>query len=83
MQALYQEMKANLIQGHQNVFLLVLKGGTKGYILLNIQSKEIFVYRDVVSMNMFFHIKRLRILEIKLTIQAFMIKVLLQKINLF
>jgi len=37
-----------LIQGHQNVFLLVLKRGTKGYILLNIQSREIFVFRDIV-----------------------------------
>ena len=59
------------------------KKGTKGYILLNIQSREIFVSRDVVFMNMFFHIKGLKILAMKLTVQTFMIKFFLQKINLF
>ena len=49
MLALCQQIEVNLIQGHQNLFLLVLKrGGTKGYILLNIQLREIFVSKDVV-----------------------------------
>jgi len=34
-------------------------------------------------MNMFFHIKGLRILAMRLSVQAFMIKIILQKINLF
>ena len=42
---------------HQNVFLLVLKG-TKGYILLNTQSREIFVSRDVVFYKHFFPYQR-------------------------
>ena len=52
MLALFQQLEVNLIQGYQNVFLLVLKRGQKD-ILLNIQSKEIFVSRDVFCEHVF------------------------------
>jgi len=45
---LCQQTKEKLIKGYQNVFLLVLKGGTKEYVLINIQSRETFVFMDVV-----------------------------------
>ena len=44
------------------------KKGTKGYILLNIQSREYFVSRDVVFYEHFFHIKGLKILSMRLTV---------------
>jgi len=60
------------------------KTGMKGNVLLNIQSIEIFVSRDVfLFMKIFFHIKRLRILAIKMTVLTFFIKILLPKTNLF
>jgi len=77
-----QQIEVNLIQGHQNVFF-GFKRGTKGYILLNIQSRETFMSRDVVFYEHVFHIKGLKILAMKLTVQIFMIKIFLQKINLF
>jgi len=57
MLALCQKIEVNLIQEHQNVFLLVLKGGQE-YILLNIQSREIFVSRDVVFYEHVFQYQR-------------------------
>jgi len=59
------------------------KIGTKGYVWLNIQSREIFVSRDVFFMNIFFYIKRLRILAIKMEVLTFFIKFLVPKTNLF
>jgi len=44
------------------------KKGTKGYILLNIQSREIFVSRNVIFYEHVFHIKGLKILAMKLTV---------------
>jgi len=38
----------------------VFKRGTKGYILLNIQSREIFVYRDVVFYEHVFPYQRVQ-----------------------
>jgi len=58
------------------------KRGTKGYILLNIQSREIFVSRDVVFYEHVFPIEGFKILAIKLTVLTFMIKFSLLKINL-
>jgi len=52
--------KKKLIQGHQNVLLLVLKEEQKN-VLLNIQSRELYF------INIFFHIKLL----IKLTVLTF------------
>jgi len=49
MLVLCQQIEVNLIEGHQNVFLFILKGGQKDIFLLNIQSREICVYRDVVD----------------------------------
>jgi len=49
-----------------------------------ILNQEKFLYLGMLSsMNMFFYIKGLKILAMKLTILTFMIKVLLWKINLF
>ena len=60
MLGLCQQIEENLIQGHQNVFLLVLKKRTKRYILLNIQSREIFVSRDVVFYEHVFSYQRVQ-----------------------
>ena len=53
MLVLCQQIEVNLIEGHQNVFLFILKGGQKDIFLLNIQSREICVYRDVVDNYLF------------------------------
>jgi len=53
------------------------KKETKGYILLNIQSREIFVSRDVVFYELVFSYQRLMILAMKLTVIKLTIKVLL------
>jgi len=63
--------------GASKCVFIGFKSGTKGYILLNIQSREILCLGMLSAMNMFFHSKGLRILAMKLTFQTFMIKFLL------
>ena len=83
MLALCQQIKLYLIQGHQTVFLLILKGGQNDKFCRIFNQEKILYLGMLSSMNMFFHIKGLRILATELTVLAFIIKVLLQKINLF
>ena len=69
--ALCQQIEKSLIQGHQNVFSLVLKKEQKD-MFCSIFSLEKFLCLGMFYfMNIFFHIKRLRILVIKLTILTF------------
>jgi len=56
------------------------KTGIKGYVSLNIQSKEIFVSRDVVFYE---HIFPYQKVKDTLTVLTFFIQILLPKTNLF
>jgi len=66
MLVLCQQIEVNLIEGHQNVFLFILKGGQKDIFLLNIQSREICVYRDVVDNYLFLPLSDCIMITIKI-----------------
>jgi len=55
-----QQTKENSFKGHQNVFFIGFQRGTKEYVLLNIQSREIFVSRDVVFYEHVFPYQRVQ-----------------------
>jgi len=80
---LCQQIEVNLIQEHENVFLLVLKRGQMDILCWIFNQDKCLCLGMLSFMNMFSHIKGLRILAMKLTILTFIIKVLLQKISMF
>jgi len=59
------------------------KRGTKGYVLLNIQSREILCLGMLYSMNMFFHIKGFKIITNEMNGLNIHDQIFLVKINLF
>ena len=71
MLALCQQIEENLIQGHQNVFLLVLKGGTKGFFFFYYSIKRNLCLGILSFMNIFFHIKGFKLAALTFMINFF------------
>jgi len=67
------------------VFIDFKKGDKRIYFVKKFNQEKFLCLGILFFMNMFFHIKGLKILAMKMTVQTFMIKIkiCLQKINLF